>query len=135
MLRASAASYSIRLAAQRLKRRPALASSFPKLVRALSHNQEDRTRHHDIESESASSKRLKHPGRGGQNLSKRYERLERMLRGKEAYERQIEENEPMQSMNTTSMSSDRVVRAHKHPVMFRGFVVPEKPPEPNDDGE
>lgn len=134
MLRTSSPAYSTKLLAHRLKCSPVVPSHFPKLVRTLSQDH-DRTRHHDIDSESASSKRLKHPGRGGQNLSQRYERLERMLRGKEEYEREIEENQPIASASMSSMSSDRVVRAHKRPVMFRGFVVPEKPPEPSEDGE
>lgn len=75
--------------------------------------------------------RLKYPSHGGQNLSERYARLERTIRGKEEYTHDIENYEKMGSV---SGQSDNVIRNLKAPVMYRGFVVPEEPISPQDDG-
>ncbi|KIP09734.1 hypothetical protein PHLGIDRAFT_34249 [Phlebiopsis gigantea 11061_1 CR5-6] len=75
----------------------------------------------------------KYPTRGGQNLSARFQRLEKSVRGKGAYQRDIDviasdrkENEPE--------SGVRVRPARPEVNTFMGFVVPEepKPPEPDE---
>lgn len=81
--------------------------------------------------------RLKHPSRGGRDLSARYVRLERALRGKEEYERDIagmEKGEVNEGATGGSISDDGRVRGKgKAQTMFAGFVIPEipKPPEPD----
>ena len=93
--------------------------------------------------------RVKHPGRGGRNLSQRYKLLERSLLGKKELRREIDEMSEMVSnlekggygseADTTGMvqTSRRPdvsqKRGHEH-VMFAGFVVPEKPKPPEPDG-
>lgn len=84
---------------------------------------------------------LKHPSRGGQDLSKRYQRLERSIRGKTSYGRGIEAfersrgvthpapyttEENIQGASTTTGKINRRI--------YRGFVVPEAPKPPADDG-
>ena len=84
---------------------------------------------------------LKHPRRGGQDLSRRYQRLERSIRGKAEYGREIqgfqragEVPEPApftasETVQTTSTSQDKGNRR-----VFRGLVIPERPKPPADDG-
>ena len=73
----------------------------------------------------------KEPARGGQNLTKRYERLEKSLRGKELYQQEIgdlvEEADPVRSV--------AAARKHRNTVKtFMGFVVPQEPKPPGPDG-
>jgi len=81
--------------------------------------------------------RLKHPGRGGQNLSARYARLERSLRGKEVY---LEEIGGYRDASVSVGADDEVVdsvttgrRRQPQQLVFRGFVVPEEPKAPQPD--
>ncbi|KDQ60398.1 hypothetical protein JAAARDRAFT_191782 [Jaapia argillacea MUCL 33604] len=78
--------------------------------------------------------RRKHPGRGGQNLTERYHRLEKSLREKAALTQQIREI-PVEGTVVTSPtpSAPSVVLRGKQPKTFRGFVVPEEPRPPSDD--
>ena len=76
----------------------------------------------------------RYPARGGQNLSDRYRRLEKSVRGKGAYARDIDElvgdrweNDPDAGL--------RVRPARRDAKMFMGFVVPEEPKPPGPDGE
>lgn len=94
--------------------------------------------------------RLKHPSRGGQNLSRRHERLSRSVKGKEKYAKNIEvyEEESAEDSNasssrdlTTSSSSQSSLSAgtasgklRKGVRTFRGFIVPEEPAPPGSDG-
>ena len=86
--------------------------------------------------------RLKHPSRGGQNLGKRYERLERSIRGKSEYRREIEafthpSSSPLEGKGTSKDETEKVMvgsGARKAPVMVAGFVVPEEPKAPEPDG-
>ena len=83
---------------------------------------------------------LKHPSRGGQDLSKRYQRLERSIRGKTSYGRGIEDFErsrgadpaPYTTKEDTQEASTATGKASRH--IYRGFVVPEVPKPPADDG-
>ncbi|EJD05443.1 uncharacterized protein FOMMEDRAFT_165862 [Fomitiporia mediterranea MF3/22] len=84
--------------------------------------------------------RLKHPARGGQDLTHRYARLERALRGKEAYERDIEEYEEDEAdasaeaaVAGTGGTPITVKRKGKTPFTFAGFAIPEKPKPPGPD--
>ncbi|KDQ32115.1 hypothetical protein PLEOSDRAFT_154320 [Pleurotus ostreatus PC15] len=78
------------------------------------------------------TERIKRPTRGGQNLSLRYARLERSLRGKESFQKELDElawasevqTHPSASANTTGKDGS---------LMFRGFFVPEKPRPPEAD--
>ena len=76
-----------------------------------------------------SSKPLtKHPIRGGQNLSDRYRRLEKSLRGKGTYQKDIthlaEEGATLSEPRKTGPGQRT----------FMGFVVPEEPKPPASDG-
>jgi len=76
---------------------------------------------------------MKYPTRGGRNLSERYRRLERSLRRKEAYEVQREGYEPSGSQAGVNLEQNAMkgpTLRKKGPVMFKGFVVPEKPEAP-----
>lgn len=85
---------------------------------------------------SSTISRLKHPTRGGQNLSKRYERLERSARGKEAYTRLREGNAELGTAGSSNaMAGGGSESLKKQPMMFEGFVVPEEPKEPGPDGK
>ena len=73
----------------------------------------------------------KEPARGGQDLARRYERLEKSLRGKELYQQEIgdlvEEADPLQSV--------AVARKRRNTAKtFMGFVVPQEPRPPGPDG-
>ena len=100
-----------------------------------------------------SLERLKHPARGGQDLSNRYVRLERALRGKEGYEREIEDLEghyPSASggatrqaleqkrtdfgIDTSAMVQREKRRGEKQPLVFHGFTIPKPPKPPEPDG-
>ncbi|TCD68397.1 hypothetical protein EIP91_010906 [Steccherinum ochraceum] len=72
--------------------------------------------------------RKKHPIRGGQNLSMRYGRLERSLRGKEGYDLRIAELKDEGGLETHTSAPST-----SNKKMFMGFVIPEKPRPPADD--
>ncbi|KAJ8517401.1 hypothetical protein ONZ45_g5408 [Pleurotus djamor] len=74
--------------------------------------------------------RIKHPARGGQNLSLRYARLEKSLREKLGLREQIEEF----ALPNVPGSVVTVPQTRKAPgEMFRGFLIPEKPSPPEPD--
>ena len=102
--------------------------------------------------------RLKHPSRGGQNLTNRYSRLERALRGKEEYQREIEDFRDEEASwaasgdpgakarasgeslgaggsNTSEEEVNVVKRKRKRPFVFMGHTIPEAPEPPGPDGE
>ncbi|TFK87505.1 hypothetical protein K466DRAFT_548601 [Polyporus arcularius HHB13444] len=83
---------------------------------------------------------LKHPKRGGRNLTRRYKRLERSLRGKNVYGREIESLQrsgevtdpaPYTSEEKTQQANSSTGRSKRR--IFRGFVVPEAPKPPAED--
>ncbi|TDL24570.1 hypothetical protein BD410DRAFT_786079 [Rickenella mellea] len=73
--------------------------------------------------------RLKNPSRSSQNLTDRYKRLERSLRGKEAYTKQLLDIDADSEGSREPPSS----LPRKGPRKFRGFVIPERPTEPKAD--
>lgn len=72
----------------------------------------------------------KYPTRGGQNLSERFQRLEKSVRGKEAYQRDIHEIAGERAANASVSGR----RARPSVDTFMGFVVPEEPKPPGPDG-
>lgn len=93
------------------------------LLRPLSGVSTQRFRH------SAAIERLKNPSRGGQNLSERFLRLEKSLRGKGALLQDLDTPHALEGEVAARASSPKKVE------MFRGFTVPAKPRMPADDGE
>ncbi|TFK49477.1 hypothetical protein OE88DRAFT_1633191 [Heliocybe sulcata] len=83
---------------------------------------------------SVAIEQWKRPNRGGQNLSDRYRRLERSLRGKAALSEFIED---LPGDTTVTSPPDREVHpVHRAPgtvKTFRGLVIPEEPKPPADD--
>ena len=80
---------------------------------------------------------LKNPRRGGQNLSQRYRRLERSIRGKTVYGREIQDLERTGKDSDVSPGSGTLVfssTAAPTRRTFKGFVIPERPKPPADDG-
>jgi hypothetical protein len=84
---------------------------------------------------------LKNPPRGGQNLSERYQRLERSLRGKEVLVKDIGELMPHLVTDYEEKSKSNSVKVSspslspkKGVEMFHGFEVPQEPREPESDG-
>jgi hypothetical protein len=77
---------------------------------------------------SSAIERLKNPSRGGQNLSERFRRLEKSLRGKGALSQNLDT--PHTSEGEIAAGSPSLKKAE----MFRGFRVPLKPIPPADDG-
>jgi len=76
--------------------------------------------------------RLKKPSRGGRNLSERYRALERALRGKEAFARgkgELAHHVPVISISVEDTNSKK-----ESVETFHGFVVPQEPKPPADDG-
>lgn len=68
--------------------------------------------------------------RGGQNLTERWARLERSLRGKEGYEAKIDTLiDQVDHISTNATSSTT------HPRTFHGLLLPERPSEPQSDGK
>lgn len=72
--------------------------------------------------------RIKYPQRGGQNLSDRYQRLQKSVRGKELFERRIAD---LRGDAGSAASPDKVRSSNVK--TFMGFVVPEEPKEPSDE--
>ena len=68
------------------------------------------------------------PSRSGQNLSDRYIRLEKSLRAKEVYSKELEETGNSSVISTTYKLGTNIE-------MFRGFELPEEPKPPGDSGE
>ncbi|KAJ4478631.1 oxidoreductase-like protein [Lentinula edodes] len=77
-----------------------------------------------------SSRARQHSQRGGQNLSERYIRLEKSLRGKEALEAEYEN---LHRSTLTGPSAGKNAVADNTDDTFRGLVIPEKPREPQSD--
>ncbi|KAI0065231.1 hypothetical protein BV25DRAFT_1822377 [Artomyces pyxidatus] len=75
--------------------------------------------------------RMKDPKRGGQNLSERAQRLERMLREKEAFSQDVYHTSS--PFATTSIPTRPWTSAPQTVTTFRGLVIPEKPREPEAD--
>ena len=75
--------------------------------------------------------RLKKPSRGGRNLTERYRALERALRGKEAFAR---EKELAHHVPIISISVQDENPRKESIETFHGFVVPQEPKPPADDG-
>uniref|UniRef100_A0A8H7XP94 Oxidoreductase-like domain-containing protein n=1 Tax=Psilocybe cubensis TaxID=181762 RepID=A0A8H7XP94_PSICU len=67
------------------------------------------------------------PARGGQNLSDRYIRLEKSLRGKDTISREID------GLVHPDPESPRSRRSQDPVRLFHGYVVPEEPKPPADD--
>ncbi|PSR78582.1 hypothetical protein PHLCEN_2v7329 [Hermanssonia centrifuga] len=78
----------------------------------------------------ASTPSWKEPGRGGQNLSQRYERLEKSLRGKGTYQQAISQL----SHEAASPLTPSARRTKDKREIFMGLVVPEEPKPPGPDG-
>lgn len=80
----------------------------------------------------------KYPLRGGQNLTNRFRRLERSLRGKDAYKQEIIELKKDGEggiVDSTAEETQQALKRRKNkPQMFMGFVVPDEPKPPADDG-
>jgi len=74
---------------------------------------------------STSRPHVKVFSRGGQNLSDRYLRLEKALRGKEAY---VGRTKELSELATTPAPAVHVQET------FHGFTVPQMPKPPADDG-
>lgn len=68
------------------------------------------------------------PARGGQNLSERYIRLEKSLRGKDSISQEIDGLIHPDSDSPKSKQNQKPVQ------LFHGFVVPEEQKPPADDG-
>jgi len=76
--------------------------------------------------------RLKKPSRGGRNLYERYRALERALRGKEAFARG--KGELAHHVPVISISVEDTNPKKESVETFHGFVVPQEPKPPADDG-
>ena len=115
--------------------------SDPALQHKKDHNEHGEWHLHPPHPSASSSStpapvtRLKHPTRGGQNLSGRYVRLERALRGKEAYEKEIDELEEEEESTRTEADVKGKGRAMgTAPFVFHGYTIPEEPKPPGPDG-
>lgn len=71
--------------------------------------------------------------RGGQNLTERWARLERSLRGKEGYEAKIDTL--IDQSGDASADATRSAAFKTKQRTFHGLVLPEKPREPQSDGK
>lgn len=81
---------------------------------------------------STSMAHHKHPFRGGQNLSDRYKRLEKSLRGKmDRTEAMAHDHEHAQ---TDDLTSPTPVQGAALGDTFRGLVIPKEPRPPESDG-
>ena len=76
--------------------------------------------------------RLKKPSRGGRNLSERYLALERALRGKAAFARGKEDLAHHVPIISISVQDENMRKETLE--TFHGFVVPQEPKPPADDG-
>ncbi|KAI0634885.1 oxidoreductase-like protein [Trametes polyzona] len=84
---------------------------------------------------------LKRPTRGGQDLSRRHERLERSLRGKSTYGREIldlqdqqqseQEDVPYTPEENTREATTKA--GQKTQRIFKGYVIPQPPKPPAED--
>jgi hypothetical protein len=73
----------------------------------------------------------KKPSRGGQNLTERHKRLEKSLRGKEAY---TSESDELKHSTLTGPSTGTGGTIEPKIEFFHGLTIPHKPKEPADDG-
>lgn len=77
--------------------------------------------------------------RGGQNLTERYRRLENTLRGRNAIMKQISEisqdSEDVSKVRSPPLSSFSSYGAQNTPDIIAGFVIPEEPIPPSDEGK
>lgn len=71
---------------------------------------------------------IKHPNRGGQNLSERHARLARMVRGKGYFSAEIDDK------LSAADSASSTAKKYREKT-FRGLVIPQEPREPQSDGE
>ncbi|KAI0702029.1 hypothetical protein C8T65DRAFT_655763 [Cerioporus squamosus] len=103
-------------------------------------NESDSSPSHPPPVDAQQLSHLKRPNRAGQDLSQRYERLERSLRGKNVYGREIKDLQrsgeaadpaPYTSEEKTQEASTSAGRSARR--IFRGFVVPEAPKPPAED--
>ena len=80
----------------------------------------------------------KYPSRGGQNLTQRFQRLERSFRGKDAYKQEITELKEDAEGTTVDLATEdtqKSIQGRKNKAqMFMGFVIPDEPKPPADDG-
>ncbi|KAL4269146.1 Oxidoreductase-like domain-containing protein [Pleurotus pulmonarius] len=74
---------------------------------------------------------VKRPTRGGQNLTLRYARLERSLRGKEGFQKELDKLTWASEVQTHPPAPANPSKGGIP--MFRGFFVPEKPRPPEAD--
>lgn len=72
--------------------------------------------------------RIKNPSRGGQNLTLRYRRLEKMVRGKEVRAQHIEK------LPGAGAAVAQTPAAASGLKTFHGLMVPEEPTPPEPDG-
>ena len=74
----------------------------------------------------------KRSARRGQNLSNRYRRLERSIKGKETLLKEIEifHDKPVASSSAIQVTT----AVSKTPKVFKGLVVPDPPRPPESDG-
>lgn len=71
--------------------------------------------------------------RGGQNLTERWARLERSLRGKEGYEAKIDTL--IHQADNVSADATRSSASKTEPRTIHGLLLPERPREPQSDGK
>lgn len=119
--------------------RASLSSSFrypprcllPKYVRYVEHNSSHQSQ--KLPLSRLDIEQLKRPSRGGQNLSDRYLRLERSLRGKQALSNIIHDSEILDESHPGAGSSGSHDSANTSET-FRGFTIPREPKPPESDG-
>ena len=70
----------------------------------------------------------------GQNLSDRYLRLEKSLRGREAFSKELDGYSHNSSSIPMVTQSNIRSKSSKPVQMFHGFEIPEEPKPPADDG-
>ncbi|KAH7921831.1 hypothetical protein BV22DRAFT_994447, partial [Leucogyrophana mollusca] len=75
---------------------------------------------------------IKNPGRGGQNLSERFRRLENTIRGKDAFAKKISALSQTLNEPSTSARLPGGPQLEKN-TTFSGFIIPEEPKPPADD--
>ncbi|KAG1771977.1 hypothetical protein EV702DRAFT_1134881 [Suillus placidus] len=77
--------------------------------------------------------------RGGQNLTERYRRLENTLRGRNAIMKRISETSPdvqdASKARSSPLTSSSRYGAQNTPDTIAGFVIPEEPIPPSDEGK
>ncbi|KII84561.1 hypothetical protein PLICRDRAFT_117598 [Plicaturopsis crispa FD-325 SS-3] len=103
---------------------------FPiRQARSVSYDADERS------AQRSQIERWKHPSRGGQNLSDRYHRLAKSLRGKEAFSKKIQELPGSSTVPASGqVAGDWKPQPQREDTSFRGLLVPTqpKPPEPDE---